>query len=327
MGVRTARRPGCRGSPHPDLLAVKAPASPAARTAGCTPSGSARSPSSIVGSRRRSPRPNNCMSSSDRTPRTPPALLVRQLVQRQLVVVPEEVRVLAVLGDRDRLLQPSLHDRRSVLPRQRQPHRLHHVEVEEQVDLVRVLATEEVDQILFRDQVDLAQQHPVAAPAGDEQRSCCRISWGPVDVADRLVSMRNGTASTRKPSTPSPARSRRSWPSRRAPSGCRCSGPAGASRTRAGSTAPPCRPRPRCCPRRRGTRRPSSSASGGRARRRNRGSGCPGDERASRNHGCLADVWLTTRSMITRIPRSLHVRISDTKSRASRVAGPRRRSP
>jgi hypothetical protein len=61
---------------------------------------------------------------------------------------------------------------------------LHHVEVEEQVDLVRVLAAEEVDQ-LFRDQVDLAQQHPVAAPAGDERTQLPQDLVGvQVDVAD-----------------------------------------------------------------------------------------------------------------------------------------------
>jgi hypothetical protein len=38
------------------------------------------------------------------------------------------------------------------------------------------------------------------------------------------------------------------------------------------------------------------------------------DDRAERNHGCLSEVWLTTRSTMTRMPRSRAVRTSSTKS-------------
>ena len=40
------------------------------------------------------------------------------------------------------------------------------------------------------------------------------------------------------------------------------------------------------------------------------------DERADRNHGCRSLVWLTTRSTITRMPRSRAVRTNSTKSPA-----------
>ena len=38
------------------------------------------------------------------------------------------------------------------------------------------------------------------------------------------------------------------------------------------------------------------------------------DERDCVNHGCSSEVWLTTRSTMMRMPRSLHVRTSSTKS-------------
>ena len=62
--------------------------------------------------------------------------------------------------------------------------RLHHREVEEQVDLVGVFPAEEVDQLLRR-HVDLAEQQAVALSAGDERpevpKDLVRVE---VDVGD-----------------------------------------------------------------------------------------------------------------------------------------------
>ena len=63
------------------------------------------SPSSIEGSRRRRPRPNSCISSSGpNASNTSWRSRVGQLVERELVVVAHEVRVLLVVGLADRLL-------------------------------------------------------------------------------------------------------------------------------------------------------------------------------------------------------------------------------
>ena len=65
------------------------------------------------------------------------------------------------------------------------------------------------------------------------------------------VSKRNGTASTRNPSTPSSSQNPTILAISSRTPGWRCSGRAGASRSGAGSTARPSRRRPRCSPRRR----------------------------------------------------------------------------
>ena len=56
-------------------------------------------------------------------------------------------------------------------------------------------------------------------------------------------------------------------------------------------------------PRRAGERRASSCWALG-ATSTSRASGCRWSERDSTNHGCSSEVWLTTRSMISRMPRS-----------------------
>ena len=117
---------------------------------------------------------------------------------------------------------------------------------------------------------------PVAAPARDERTQLPQDPLCGVEVRRRrsLGSCRSGTAPRRRGSRRRrvPTRSRRSWRSSPHPPGCRCSGLAGASRTRAGSTAPPSRPRPRCCPRHR--EHHSFFLGGGRRpRRRSHGSG------------------------------------------------------
>ena len=80
---------------------------------------------------------------------------------------------------------------------------------------------------------------------------------------------------------------------------------------------------PRRTPRRsspgRGTRRPAgrrraAPSDVGPARRTSRGRASRGCCGRSWNHGCCAEVWLTTRSAITRMPRSRAVRISSTMS-------------
>ncbi len=118
------------------------------------------------------------------------------------------------------------------------------------------------------------------------------------------VSRKNGTASTRKPETPSSSQNpmhlgdlvadRRVGdvqvglvaveavqvvlrpPSRRT---SRCSSPGRGRRPRAWRPAAACR-----------------------ARRTSRGTATSGSTRAARNHGCWSEVWLTTRSTITRMP-------------------------
>ena len=61
--------------------------------------------------------------------------------------------------------------------------------------------------------------------------------------------------------------------------------------------------RSRCCPPGRGTRPcRRCPAAGRRARRSSRGSGLSLLRRAALNHGCWSEVWLTTRSAITRMP-------------------------
>ena len=148
------------------------------------------------------PRPNSCMSLvgpegvEDLLP-----LLVAQLVEDQLVVVADEVRVLAVLDAlacRDRL-----GERFGSLACERQVHALHHREVEQQLHLVALVA-EELAQSLGR-QVHLAQQEGVALASRHELVEVLEEVVG-VESASLAVapsSSRNGTASTRKPSTPS----------------------------------------------------------------------------------------------------------------------------
>ena len=62
----------------------------------------------------------------------------------------------------------------------------------------------------------------------------------------------------------------------------------------------------------RARRPPSPRAAGGTST--SRASGCPGRTRDSTNHGCSSDVWLTTRSMTSRIPRSWTAASSASKS-------------
>ena len=79
-------------------------------------------------------------------------------------MVAHERRPLAVLGDRGEPVHGFLEGR-GVLPREREVHRLHRVEVEDEVELAAA-AAEEVP-LLGRRQVHLAQQDGVAAPAAE----------------------------------------------------------------------------------------------------------------------------------------------------------------
>jgi hypothetical protein len=99
------------------------------------------------------------------------ALLLGELVERQLVVVPHEVRPLAVLRDLREGLQRALEGH-CVLPRQREEHRLVHRERQHHLKLVPVLVAEELT-LLGRREVHLAQQH--------------RVTPSPPDVAAKVT--------------------------------------------------------------------------------------------------------------------------------------------
>ena len=142
------------------------------------------------------------------------------------------------------------------------------------------------------------------------------------------------TTSMRKPSTPAvqpPAHHRRTR--RRGRPGSPSSGRAACGRRRAGSTARSSRPTPR--PTRRSAT-PSWSAphrgcrgrgpAARRATSTSRASGCPGCDRDSTNHGCSSLVWLTTRSMSSRMPRACRARSARRGRRGCRTAGRRRGS-
>ena len=86
------------------------------------------------------------------------ALLVGDHLERQLVVVAQEERPLAVVGDGRRALH-DLDDRGAVLLAQRDPDARHEGEVEGHVALVAVT---EVGPHVGRPLVGLGQQHPVA---------------------------------------------------------------------------------------------------------------------------------------------------------------------
>ena len=120
-----------------------------------------------------------------------------------------------------------------------------------------------------------------------------------------VSSMMNGAASMRKPATPSWSQNADDLLDlRRAPPGWRCSGPAG-SRRSGGSTRPggpvvasrsrPARPG-RPCP---GAGPPAPPPT----RQTSRGTASRATIARRRNHGCSSDVWLTTRSMMTLMPR------------------------
>ena len=84
------------------------------------------------------------------------ALLIRHHLERQLVVIAQEHRPLAVFGNRRRLLE-DVDDRKSILHLQRHEHPRHEREMELHVPLV---ALAEICDRVFRPLVGLGQQHP-----------------------------------------------------------------------------------------------------------------------------------------------------------------------
>ena len=120
-----------------------------------------------------------------------------------------------------------------------------------------------------------------------------------------------------EPEARSPSRSRPG------PAGWRCSGRAAGGRSVCRYHSPvrrlfgsrcssPCRGRRPC---------PWSTAACRSATRRSRGTGCRVLLRASGTTGACREVWLTTRSTITRMPRSRAVRITSTRSPTSPSRG------
>ena len=93
-------------------------------------------------------------------------LRVGQLVEGELVVVAQERRPLRVGVDRAPAAE-GLRQRPGVLPGHREVRRLHGDEVELHLQLVAGRPAE-VAPLLGPGQVDLAQQHPVAAPPTEE---------------------------------------------------------------------------------------------------------------------------------------------------------------
>ncbi len=122
------------------------------------------------------------------------ALGLRELVERQLVVVAHEAPPLAVGGDLRRLAQ-RLAQRRRVAAREREVHRLHADEVEQHVQLVAVLVAEELAR-LGRLEVDLAEQHRLAVAPRDEgaqvAQQLVRVDQRPLRHAHRLEQERDG---------------------------------------------------------------------------------------------------------------------------------------
>ena len=94
------------------------------------------------------------------------ALVVAQLVESELVVVADEVRPLAVLGDRRKRHEGELQ-RRCIFARESEEHRLIDGEGEDQLQLIAVLVAEELA-LLIRRQVDLPEQHHLAVAAAKE---------------------------------------------------------------------------------------------------------------------------------------------------------------
>ena len=164
------------------------------------------------------------------------ALFVGDHLERQLVVVAQEQRPLAVLGDLRRLVQ-DLGDGVAVLLPQRHEHPRHQREVERHVALVAVA---EVRPHVGRPLVRLGEQHPVLVGRVELAPDALqhRVRLGQVLVV-RALRARTGTARRRAAARRRRCRartsSRRSPPRR--PPGCCGSGRAGARRSGASSTA------------------------------------------------------------------------------------------
>ena len=193
---------------HADLLAVEEHRrARAARTAGCTPSGSggdrrrASAAAGGAGLARRSACPGR-----DRRPRTPPRAPLGELVEGQLVVVAHERGPLRVLRER-RAVRASASARGRASARASDRYRCcMPMKSKSIVQLVAVLVAEEAA-LLGVGQVHLAEQDGVAACGGrgtPAARAGTACGSGRSDGRRRAAtSMRNGTASTRKPDTPS----------------------------------------------------------------------------------------------------------------------------
>ena len=179
--------------------------------------------------------------------------------------------------------------------------------------------------ICSRRHVRLGQHDRVAAPPGDVVTQVVE----PLVVHDRVRAVRVDLLDDERRARPSGSRYAELQPEpddladllahRR---GCSSSGPAG-SRRSGGSTrlghlvvGPGRRAGSR------GRRRPRA-AFGARSatRRTSRGTGSPGSPRADLNQGCWSEVWLTTRSMITRMPAVRAWWISSTKSPSEPIRG------
>ena len=110
------------------------------------------------------------------------ALGLGQLVERELVVVADEVRPLAFVRDLGQRAQGA-HQRLGLAAGEREVHRLVDGEVQDHVQLVAVLVAEERALLAGR-QVDLAHQDRVAAAARDRPP---QVAQQPVRVGDRAL--------------------------------------------------------------------------------------------------------------------------------------------
>ena len=142
------------------------------------------------------------------------AVLVGHHLERQLVVVAQEDRPLAALGDRRRLLQ-DVDDREAVLHPHRHEEPRHHREVEGHVALVAVA---EVGDGVLRPLVGLGQQHAAAVVGVDVGAQLLQVLVGLGEVlAVRPLRARRGRGWRRGGGRPPPSPSRS-----RAPGGPPC---------------------------------------------------------------------------------------------------------
>ena len=136
------------------------------------------------------------------------ALLVGDHFQRQLVVVAQKNRPLAILRNRRRLLE-NVDDREAILHLQRHEHSRHEREVELHVALV---ALAEIGHGIFRPLIGLGEQHPIGELRIDVRAQLAEEGVGLGQVlAVRILRARRDTARRRGAGRPRPFPARNRW--------------------------------------------------------------------------------------------------------------------
>ena len=169
------------------------------------------------------------------------ALLVGHHFERQLVVIAQEHRPLAVLGNRRRLIE-DVDDRKAILHLQRHEHPRHEREVEIHV---RLVALAEIGDRVFRPLVRLGQKHAAVEIRVDVRAQFREILVRLAQVLAAgpfaFVEIRHGIEPQSVDAHVQPE-IEHLRDERRAPRGCRNSGRADANRSGASNT--PSRPDP-----------------------------------------------------------------------------------